>query len=232
MKKCVFLCSLLLLIACGGDSPSGDDTQTIEVTRIVEVETIAEVEVTRIVEVETIVEVTRVVEIEKKVVVTATSPPPTATPDAPKVGTSSNPVPLGEVGKLGSAAGAGFDVSILSVVRGNEAMAAVRAANQFNDPPPDGFEFAIIEVAVSYNGADGGTLDIGKNSFSIVTNGRIIPYIDTFTYAPCCIEPDLEISLLFGGLATGKIAMPVAIGDEAPLLLIGSSDNGVFFALN
>lgn len=221
-----------MLAACGGGETATSEVVTVQETVVVEVP------VTQVVEVTTEVEVTRVVELEVtrevEVVVTATPPPtpvPTDTPDAPEIGTRQNPHPVGTIASAMQNGVLGFDVSIKEVIRGDEALQRIRAANPYNDPPPAGFEFVLFLTEIAYTGEDQGVLAIDKWDLSIVTDGRIIDYSDTTNYSPCCLEPDFEIELLSGGTAEGWAALPVTIDDQAPLLLIGDSSDGIYFSL-
>lgn len=94
-----------------------------------------------------------------------------------------------------------------------------------------GMEFVVLLLQVDYTGADKGVLELNQHVTSIVTNGQVIGFGDTFTYAPCCIGPPFEISLLSGGSGQGWLALPVAPDDAAPMLLLGTIENGVYFSL-
>jgi hypothetical protein len=127
-----------------------------------------------------------------------------------------------------------FTLSVEEVIRGSGALDVIMQANQFNDPAPEGFEWVLARIQINYTGEDQGMLEISKQNFAVVTNGRIIHYDDTFIYSPCCIEPDLELSLMPGGTGSGWISVPVVIDDQSPLLAIGLRDNGtggIFFSL-
>ncbi len=226
----VIVLVLLVLVACGGGGTAEPEIAEVEVTRIVEKEVEVEVEVTRLVE----VEVTRLVEVEKKVVVTATpkpTPKPTATPNAPKVGTRANPIPIGTARTLIKNGEIEFELTVVEVFRGTDALQRIKSANQFNDDPPDGFEFVLILASVAYTGEDKGLLEVNEFVASSVTNDRVISYSDTFIYSPCCLEPTFDMQLLQGGTGEGWIALPVAVDDPAPLMLIGEVSTGVFFSL-
>jgi len=179
-----------------------------------------------------VVEVTRIVER----VVTATprpTPRPTNTPPAPEIGTRNNPYPVGEAALIRRGE-IEFTLTVAEVLRGDDAYDRILRANRFNDPAPEGFEFVLAHVEVSYTGEDQGVLEIQKEQFAVITKGRAIRYIDTWTYSPCCIQPDLELSLFQGGTGDGWIALPVAVDDPNPLLVIGLRDDGsggIFFSL-
>lgn len=204
-----------------------------EVTRVVK-ETV-ESEVTRVVEVTREVEITREVKVTRIVEVTSIftpTPPPSPTPEGPNVGDFGNPHLIGNRAYMAKDGEQQFTVTINEILRGDEAIQRIKAANQFNDAPPDGFEFVLLRITIEYISESGDVLEIDENALSSVTNGRIIAYTDTFTYSPCCLEPPFEFSLLPGGTGDGWVALPVAIDDKNPMLLIGTSDNGVYFLLS
>jgi len=63
-------------------------------------------------------------------------------------GDSSNPVPAGQIANIGD----GYRMQVLSVV--NDATQAVLAEDPSNQPPPEGSQFTLVEVAVGYYGID------------------------------------------------------------------------------
>ncbi len=214
---------LMALVACGGGQ--SDVLSEVEVTRGVE----SEIEVTRIVE----VEVTRLVEVEVTRVVAPTAtpePPATATPDAPEIGTLESPVPLGESTAITKNGDQNALVTVLEVLRGDEAIQMAVAANQFNEPGPEGFEIVLARVAVEYLEGEG-VFEIGNSSVSSVTNNQVIEYFDFAMELPCCVEPEFELQLLPGGTGEGWAKMMVQDGDPAPLMLLGDPGDGVYFSL-
>lgn len=213
---------LVMLSAC-----AEPEQETVEVTR--EVKVPETVEVTR--------EVTRIVEQTVEVVVTATprpTPRPTATPEAPEVGTRQNPHPVGETASVIKGGELKFEMTVTQVLRGDAAFQKIRAANQFNDPAPAGFEWTVSLINVAYTGEDAGVLEMDEWDFGVVTGGRALTYSDTTGYSPCCLEPSLDFTLYQGGEADGWIALPVRVDDENPLMVVGMSsggEGGVFFSL-
>lgn len=61
-------------------------------------------------------------------------------------GNREDPVPSGAIADIGD----GFRLQVLSVT--DDATALVLEANQFNDPPPQGSRFTLVEVALGYYG--------------------------------------------------------------------------------
>jgi hypothetical protein len=213
---------LVVLPAC-----AEPEAETVEVTR--EVPIPQTVEVTR--------EVTKVVQQTVEVVVTATPRPtsrPTATPETPEFGTRPNPHLVGDTASLIKGGELVFEMTVTQVLRGDAAFQKIRAANQFNDSAPAGFEWTVSRINVAYTGEDAGVLEMDEWNFGVVTGGRVLTYADTMGYSPCCLEPPLDFTLYQGGEADGWIALPVRVDDENPLMAVGmgsGGEGGIFFSL-
>lgn len=135
--------------------------------------------------------------------------PPTATP--PPVGLSrSNPYPRSE-----PISAPNWDLKVLEVVRGDEAWKAIRAANQFNDPAPEGMEYLLVKLHVKSIYADSDEHTIGGGDFA-VTGDRLIRYSSAFAVEP---DPQLDAKLFTGGESEGWVAYLVGKG-EGNLILI------------
>lgn len=230
MKRLFVLVAIVLLIGCS--APEAEvirETVISEVPVTVEVTSISEVEVTRVVEVPVTVLFKVTAEPTNTPLPTAT-PKVTSTPEI-KVGSSQSPIPVGEAGYLVQSGELDFTVTVLEAIRGADALSRIKAANQFNEDPPEGYEFVLLHVEVEYIGSDAGPLEIDKTLTAVVTKGNVINYFDTFIYAPCCLEPDFDLQLLAGGIGDGWFALPVALDDTNPLMLLGPVDGGVYFSL-
>jgi hypothetical protein len=161
----------------------------------------------------------------------ATSPDPTATsepappaePGAP--GTSrDNPFPFGEVAQTDE-----WEIQILEVVRGDEAYDILLETNMFNDPPPPGYEFVLVNLTARYTGESEESKDI--DTFWLRSTGDSgVKHYNVFPVNP---EPNFRATLFTGGEVTGW-ATVMAREDDSNLLLIFedwlSWDNeGVFY---
>lgn len=162
------------------------------------------------------------------------TPRPTATPS---IGTLKNPYPFGSAASLIQTSRGEkieFTFQVKSIMRGQEAWSAIRAANRFNDPPPNGMEPIMVELYVR-NDSSNGILNINKFDLYIVTKGR---FIDAFDYSPCCLQDEgymeFDIKLAGGGEATGWFVSMVNIDDNSPKLVIGADSSGrggIYFSL-
>ena len=154
-------------------------------------------------------------------------------PENPELGSLFSPYPVGESALLVKGGELEFEVSITNILRGADAMNFIKRANQFNDPPPPGFEFVVVKANVHYTGKEAGVLELTEEYWNIVTQGRVFDRTNKPS-SPCCLKPPFEISLLSGGEAEGYMAWPIHQDDSNPLLVFGlssSGDKGCFFSL-
>jgi hypothetical protein len=79
-------------------------------------------------------------------------PTPTAsTPADDTLGTRANPIPIGDAARIGD-----WSIAVQRVAP--EGTEAVLAENQFNDPPQDGRQFFLINLAATFSGANSGSV--------------------------------------------------------------------------
>jgi hypothetical protein len=218
VKKLVMLVVLVfLLVGCSSPEPE-------IVKETVVVEQTGEVE-------KVVKETVLVTEIVQKIVTATPLPKPTQTntPETPEIGTKNNPYAIGESAPMIMSGTMEFTYSVTDVIRGDDAYAMIKDFNQFNDPPPVGFEYVLVYADVAYIGEDQGILEIGETEIQVVTQGQIMGYFDFPSI--CCLEPGFDLKLMQGGNGGGYFALPVKVGDENPLLLLGEASGGVFFSL-
>ncbi|MDR5698498.1 DUF2510 domain-containing protein [Agromyces aerolatus] len=153
---------------------------------------------------------------------TVTEEEPSEGAAAPEAGTRENPVPLGTV-----ISGDEYDVVINSVtLNGTD---AVLAANMFNEAPPEGFVYAIINTTITYTGADSGFAAMVGLDF-VTATGEVLTPSDHTAVAP---EPALGFDELYtGGVSTGNevIAIP-ADGNGLIRVTPGMFGDDVFVAV-
>lgn len=126
---------------------------------------------------------------------------------ASEPGSRDNPVPLGSV-----ISGDEFDVTINSVQL--DATDEVMAANTFNEAPPEGFTYAVIDATITYTGADSGYAMMVDIDY-VASTGEVLTSYDTVAVPP---EPQLGLDELYtGGTTTGKMAIAVPSGDPGLL---------------
>ncbi len=160
---------------------------------------------------------------------------PASTPAAPTtvaaidpssgVGTRQNPVPIGTAANLGD----GWTLTINSV--NLDATAEVAGGNMFNDQPPEGSVYVLINLTASYAGPD------EKASpflfMSGVTSSNVeIDGLDTFVVAP---DPTFDSlgEVFAGGSTSGNTVLTVPAAELTSLVLytsVGFGNNDVYFA--
>lgn len=205
---------VLLLCACGSlllfFMPNREETTTTErtgeVAEVVEETATPEAAAEATAETETVAEPTS----EPTAEPTATAEP-TSTPLPPPEGTSrGNPYPMDALVEAPN-----WDIQVLEVVRGEEAWAAIQAANQFNEPPPDGMQYVLVRLKAVSTHADAESHLISGSDFHL-TGDRFQRYRNASVVAP---EPELSGELFTGGETEGWIAFAVG-QDEGQLMLV------------
>ena len=162
------------------------------------------------------------------VVVTASPvPTPTATPLADKGYSRSRPAEpdaLLYLREQSRRSAHEVRIQLSEIIRGDEAWKRLNDANIFNEPPPPGFEYMIIDVRFEH--LTGPTEDtqyrIYESLFTLVSSeGR--DYDRQYLSAP---SPTLDASLYPGASAQGWVAVMVATHDLDPLLTFGREYSG------
>lgn len=121
---------------------------------------------------------------------------------------SSRALPLA----LGAAAQLpGWQVEVLETLRGEPAWRQIYKANQYNDPPPDGYVYLLLRMRLATNFQAGEQREL----YLQVTGDRLRQYQPLGVVPP---EPALQTELDGGQQSTGWQAFLVADG-EADLLL-------------
>jgi hypothetical protein len=162
------------------------------------------------------------------VVVPAPAEPPAPTtslvdPSA-GVGTRENPVPIGTPADIGD----GWTLTVNEVTL--DATALVTGENQFNDPPPEGSVYVMINITTAYNGPEDKALDFFTVSGVTSSNVELNTY-DSFVVAPDAYDGLAEV--FAGGSKSGNIVLTVLAGEVQSLVLYtsaGFSGDDVYFA--
>ena len=171
------------------------------------------------------------------------TPKPTKTPrptPTPKLGTLDAPYPYEmEVPLTSTSNGqkSTFTVQVLNVIRGDEANAIVKSANQFNDEPPAGASWMLIKLNVMLTG--GSAFRLTNYDISVISGGQIF---GGFARSVCCMEDagygKLDANIALPGTSVfGWVIRPVLLTDEKPLLALGMNnfkpdlDDAIFIAL-
>jgi hypothetical protein len=139
-----------------------------------------------------------------------------------------HPIPIGQSATVGE-----WTMQVTGVTP--NATKAILAQNQFNDPPPDGKQFYLISISLTYNGSDTG------NAYDITWKAVDANNVSYTTYDPSCgvisQEFNLGADVFPGGTIRGNICFVVDSAAAKTLVLYAqpsfsfSSDNRVWFSV-
>ena len=134
------------------------------------------------------------------------------------VGTRANPSAIGDTLRTEE-----WEVVVNSFTR--NATDQVMAANMFNDPPPAGSQYALVNITATYVGDESGLADFISAAF-VTDGGNVIRSYDHSAVTP---EP-LEGELYTGASATGNIDLAIPEGESGLLRLdLGTFGGGEVF---
>ncbi len=110
---------------------------------------------------------------------------------------------------------ANWEVRLLDTSRGEAAWQAIQAANQFNQPPGDGWEYLLVKLGVRRHpdGHKNAQLSIHVTGASLVTHFSF----DAVVVAP---KPRLDTSLPPGGESEGWKAFRIREGEGKLMLMV------------
>ncbi len=152
-------------------------------------------------------------------------PDPQGSSAADQAGTRENPLPLGTEISNGE-----WKIVVNSVTL--DATDAVMAENPFNDAPPEGHEYVLVNYTVTYLGDDpNGAMPMSTVDY-VSPDGTTMSSADTLAVAPDAI--DTLATLYNGGSVTGNetIAVPSDSAQDGVLAVQpGMLDDKVFVAL-
>lgn len=122
-------------------------------------------------------------------------------------------------------------LTYLRYIRGAAALDTVMAANQFNDPPPDGHQYLLARFRVEVLSVEGpDAFEMWDGDWETFSSAGVL-YPDAL-FEACCIEDALEGEGFEGAGWGGWIPFFVAIGDGDPVAVYQRGDSGeTWFAL-
>lgn len=102
-----------------------------------------------------------------------------------------------------------WELSIIEVIRGDEAWKMVEEANQFNDPPLEGYEYIAVKIHIRFIGTEDKAETIDGSFFKSTGSAGILHDI------PIVVDPSpqLDISLYPGGEYEGWIVLQALQGE-------------------
>lgn len=145
-------------------------------------------------------------------VVATNTPEPTPTPEPeatlPPAGpgmSRANPLPFGELHATGD-----WDLQVIEVVRGQAALDMVMAENQFNEPPPEGYEYVLANLFARYTGTS--STPQAVDTFWLQSTGDAnVLYQYVALVNP---QPVFQANLLPGGEVTGWATLLAREGES------------------
>lgn len=108
-----------------------------------------------------------------------------------------------------------WQMQVLEVVRGEAAWQMLQERNQYNDPPPPGFEYVLVLARVRSLGLADEARSVSRFTHFVALNQAEEEYARPSLVVP---EPELSGSLFPGGEIAGWLAVQVAENDANPLL--------------
>jgi hypothetical protein len=155
-----------------------------------------------------------------------------------KLGSRTNPVPFQATATVddelyndnGDAFKIKFDLTILEVIRGDEAFQTLKSMNEFNEPAPDGYEWVLAKTKVKFTESETEDLPFfidGIMNFTLVSESGDIYSGDIFGTT----NPDFSFEMYVGSEKEGYIAKLVKSGENAQLRYEEMLGGQVFFNL-
>lgn len=133
-------------------------------------------------------------------------------PAAAEPGSRANPAPLGSVVELSSAGAVEYEVTLgASTLLANDLVAA---ANQFNDAAPEGFQYAMVPVTVTYMGIGTGTPWIDLQVKFVSAAGTTHTSSDVSAVDPAPTMMDIN-ELYPDASGTGNVVIAIPTADAA-----------------
>jgi hypothetical protein len=104
---------------------------------------------------------------------------------------------------------------IVDVIRGDDAWKMAQEANQFNDPPAEGFEYIAVKIHVRYIGTEDKAANIDGTFFKSTGSANVL------YDAPTVVDPSpqLDIWLYPGGEFEGWIVVQASQGETNMVLV-------------
>lgn len=127
-----------------------------------------------------------------------------------------------------------YQATVLEVYRGEEAWRRILEGNRYNDPPAEGFEYALVRVRMRLLGAGDESALLYSGLFTGSSGAEIVEQVSI-------VEPKPELhEIVFpGGEAEGWVAVQIRAGDPAARLVLNGglsslsdSSNTRYFSLD
>lgn len=157
---------------------------------------------------------------------------PTQAPSG-RQGTRTNPIPAGTTGTYDGTEEVvnafKVDMTVTEVIRGDSALQMAKAANRFNEDPPEGMEYLFVKFKVkALEGEGDDAIDINNAQFDLISSGGV-KYDDFVSVAG--LEPKFT-EMYPGAEIEGFAYFYVAVEDESPtVVFLDYINDGLWFAI-
>jgi len=150
------------------------------------------------------------------------------------IGTRSNPLPFGSTITVEDSIyddnsnhySATLDITLLESFRGEEAWKLIQAENEYNEPPLEGFEYALVKVKGNLKDAEteNDSFYFSDMNFDFVSNEG-----EVYEYASIVIPQPLDKEMYKGATTEGYIVGQVRKEDDFKVSYESSEGSPVFF---
>lgn len=150
-------------------------------------------------------------------------------------GKRSTPVPVGQTQVVSAAINdndfnsyeAKAEITINSVTRGQEVLEFVQGINEFNETPPEGYEYMMLDVTATL-------IEAETEDYAWFMDGMLFNFIggdgSPYEWTSVVVEPDLSGEVYVGGTLEGKVVNMVKVDDPILLVFEDANWDNVFFA--
>lgn len=150
------------------------------------------------------------------------------------VGVRSNPLPFGDTITVKeniyddsfNAYDSSFEITLLEVIRGEEAWKVIEAGNMFNEPAEEGQEYVLVKAkgSLTESETEDDFLWASSMNFDFVSSGG-----EVYDWVSVVTENEFEKELYNGGTVEGYISGQVKTGDDFKVSYNSSEGSPVFF---
>lgn len=150
------------------------------------------------------------------------------------IGVRSNPLPFGDTITVKeniyddsfNAYDSSFEITLLEVIRGEEAWKLIEAGNMFNEPAEEGQEYVLVKAkgSLTESETEDDFLWVSSMNFDFVSSGG-----EVYDWVSVVTENEFEKELYNGGTVEGYISGQVKTGDDFKVSYNSSEGSPVFF---
>lgn len=150
-------------------------------------------------------------------------------------GKRSNPIPVGQSQLVNvpiydnesNSFAAQADIKINSVERGESVLKFVQGINEFNEAPPEGYEYMMLDITAKL-------VESETEDYAWFADGMMFNFIggdgSPYEWTSVVVEPSFSGEVYAGGSLNGKVVNMVKKDDPILLVLEDANWDNVFFA--